>query len=56
MVGVALQLKEEVVGESVGRVPTVEDGHFLVLSVGEFFPLQPVVFDVVDGLQVEDGS
>lgn len=33
----------------------MEDGGFLVLSVGQLLPHQPVVFDIVYGLEVEDG-
>ncbi len=48
-----LQFEEEIIGEAVRSVPTVENGHFLVLAVGQFLPLEAVVFDVVDCFQVE---
>jgi hypothetical protein len=51
-----LQFEEEVVGDTMWGVPAVSDGGLLVLSVGEFLAQQSVVFDVVDGFQVEDGE
>ena len=48
-----LQFEEEIIGETVRSVPTVENGHFLVLAVGQLLPLEAVVFDVVDCFQVE---
>lgn len=53
VVGVALQLEEQVVGEAVGRVPAVQDGHLLEAPARQRLPLQPVVFNVVYRLQVK---
>ena len=54
MIGVPLQLEEEVVGKSVGSIPAMLDGDFLILSVFKFFPLQPVVLHIVDCLKIDD--
>lgn len=54
VVGVPLQLEEDVVRESVRSVPAVSDGHLLVLPVRQFLPAESVVLDVVDRFQVED--
>ena len=56
VVGVPLQLEEEVVREAVRRVPAMHDRHLLVLAVRQLPPQQSVVFQIRDGLQVEDGS
>ena len=54
MIGMPLQFEEEVVGKSVGSIPTMLDGDFLILSVLKFFPLQPVVLHIVDSLKIDD--
>lgn len=51
-----MQFKDGVVGESVGSVPAVEDCSLFVLPVGQLLSPEAVVLDVVDGLEVEDGS
>lgn len=49
VVGVSLQLEQQVIGESVGSIPAVPDGDFFVLAAGQFVPPESVVFQVIDG-------
>lgn len=36
VIGVALQFEEHIISETMGCVPTVENGNFLVLAIGQF--------------------
>lgn len=56
VIGVALQLEEKVIGETVWCIPAVEDGYLLILAVGELSPGQTIMLDVIDSLQIYDGS
>jgi hypothetical protein len=56
VIGVALQFEEEIICEAMGSIPTVENSHLFVFTVGEFFPRKAVVFDVVYGFEVKDRS
>lgn len=54
VVRVPLQLKQNIVSKPVRGVPTMTDRHFLVFPVLELLPPQPVVLDVVYGLEEKD--
>ena len=42
-----LKLEKIIIGNAMGRVPTVPDRNFFVFTISQFFSLEAIVLDVV---------
>jgi hypothetical protein len=54
VIRVTLQVEEQRIGQSMRGIPRVNRRHAFVGIIADEPPLQPVVLDVVDGLQKSD--
>ena len=52
VVGVPLDFEEEIVGEAVRRIPTVQNVHLFVFPIPQQFPLQTIVLNVINRFKV----
>lgn len=48
VVRVPLELKEQIVGETMGRVPAVQNGNLLVGAILQLLPTKPIMLNIVD--------
>ena len=56
MIRMSLKFEEYIVSESMRSVPTMQDVGFLIFSIRQFLSEETIVFQIVDGFNIENGD